>query len=101
MEELSYPELPEGYVWKKYETSEGKFVGDVDIWITDAEEANRGLVAWVGKRGSQQLFAKNRNTATNEHGKPTPVSSYQEGINLIHAQLMLGLIGVGKCLEEE
>ncbi len=97
---LIFPELPEGYVWRTYSISTSRFSGDVDLWLADADEAYRGLVAWVSCRGFPVLAVKNRNTETNQHGNPVAVSSYQEGINLIHAQLMLGLIGKGKCLQE-
>lgn len=109
-EELSYPELPEGYVWKKRGEKHpmDPFGEDADIWYAATGEEKETVVAWVRQdpaedteSGVPEIWARNRNSDRMDHGKPTPVSSYQEGINLIHAQLMLGLIGVGKCLEEE
>lgn len=104
MEELIYPELPDGYVWKKRGEGKGDDMADaendIDICVENATTYGDELVAWVTEEAGS-IVARNRSTTTGKHGKVTPVSSYQEGINLIHAQLMLGLIGVGKRLEEE
>lgn len=105
-EELIYPELPEGYVWKKKGECKGEdetqetATEDVDVWAEDADWLDKGLVAWVSASKAPDLFVRNRSTESGKHGTPITVSSYQEGINLIHAQLCLGLIGKGKCLQE-
>lgn len=104
MEELNYPELPAGYKWKKKGEDKGNDIhdaeNDIDICAENATTYGDELVAWVTDE-TGVVQARNRSTTTGKHGKATPVSSFQEGINLIHAQLMLGLIGVGKRLEEE
>jgi hypothetical protein len=107
-EELIYPELPEGYVWKKRgevkRTSFSPDVEDVEIHVENALNLSAALVAWVSTDSTKNgdvIRARNRETIPRgDHGKVTEVSSYQEGINLIHAQLCLGLIGKGKCLQE-
>lgn len=108
MEELNYPELPEGYVWKKRGElgidSPPNDISDAEIRVVGEDSMSRSLVAWVSAdktRTGDVIRARNRETVPRGlHGAITNVASYQEGINLIHAQLMLGLIGKGKCLQE-
>lgn len=48
MEELNYPELPEGYVWKKRGEAvddDGANIPDIDIWQEGADSIDTGLVA--------------------------------------------------------
>lgn len=90
---LSFPELPDGYVWH-YDPFLDK-IGvrhDVDILLDKLGPIDVRLRAWVHARDGKPLEARERDG--NKHTFNMRVDSVQDGIDLLAARCWLGLTGV-------
>lgn len=94
---LSFPELPDGYQWRHHglgapiNSSLLERIGDVDILNDNPDPPYDNLVAWVHWR---EFHKEARERYGAEHTFSQPITSIQDGIDLLAARLWLGMTGV-------
>ena len=87
---LSFPELPDGYVW--YYDTYNQYRQDIDLLLDNSGPIEMRLRGWVHARDDKPLEVRERNGL--KHTFAMPVDSIQDGIDLLAARCWLGLTGV-------
>lgn len=108
---LSFPELPDGYVWTydalsyKATSYSSDYIHDIDMCkapdelsaeaveetkYSGADLGTGSLAAWVTNRG----YVRERSTALDAVTYATEVETMQDGIDLLVARAWLGMVGV-------
>lgn len=87
---LSFPELPDGYVWH-YDIC-NQYNQDIDLLLDNRNSKAVRLRGWVYARDGKPLLVRERNEE--RHTFNMPVDSVQDGIDLLAARCWLGMTGV-------